>query len=374
MNYILKKDVTASLKAVGNHSKSTPAVIKVGLDVHATLYVAAVQEDHATPKPPTRHSPDGFLLWVGKQLMAGHSVHVVYESGCFGFGLFRELEKMGARCYVITPLDLDERRTRVKTNETDAMALCLRLGRYLDGNKKELAVIRVPSEKEEQARHEHRIRQQLVRERKRLQAEGRSLLMLHRQPDIANWWRKSGWSTLGRLLPAWLLEALECFRKLLTLLDEQIAALSEKIEVAAPQTLPLGLGKMTAVILNREVCDWARFKNRRQPGNYAGLCPSEDSTGTKRTQGSITRVGNPRIRAALVEAAWRLVRYQSAYPPIEKRSKILARGAKATSGERKKAVVAVARQLMVDLWKWNTGRATLEQLGLKAAPAPKAAA
>jgi len=144
--HIAKSDGTASLKAVGNNSKTTPCTIKIGLDVHASLYVLTVQDDHATPKPPARHSPASFLSWVEKKLKAGHSVYVVYECGCFGFNPQRNLERMGAHCYVITPLNLDERGTRVKTNGRDATALCLRLGRYLDGNLKELAVVRVPIE------------------------------------------------------------------------------------------------------------------------------------------------------------------------------------------------------------------------------------
>jgi len=125
--HIAKSDGTASLKAVGNNSKTTSCTIKIGLDVHASPYVLTVQDNHATPKPPARHSPASFLSWVEKKLKAGHSVYVVYECGCFGFNLQRNLERMGAHCYVITPLNLDERGTRVKTNGRDATALCLRL-------------------------------------------------------------------------------------------------------------------------------------------------------------------------------------------------------------------------------------------------------
>jgi transposase len=80
--------------------------------------------------------------------------------------------------------------------------------------------------------------------------------------------------------------------------------------------------------------------------------------------GSVTKHGNPRLRAALVELAWRLVRFQPAYPPIRKRLPILTKGARATGAQRKKAIVAVARQLAVDLWRLFTGRCSAEQLGL----------
>ena len=65
----------------------------------------------------------------------GFEVHVVYESCGFGFGLYRALLQAGAHCYVIAPQKLDERNTRVKTDGRDSRALCLRLDRYLAGDK-----------------------------------------------------------------------------------------------------------------------------------------------------------------------------------------------------------------------------------------------
>ena len=98
---------------------------------------------------------------------------------------------------------------------------------------------------------------------------------------------------------------------------------------------------------------------------FTGLCPGEYSSGGKRVQGHVTKHGNPRLRAALVELAWRLVRFQPQYPPVAKRYVILGKGARATGGARKKAIVAVARQLAVDLWRLHTGRCTATQLGLR---------
>ena len=81
--------------------------------------------------------------------------------------------------------------------------------------------------------------------------------------------------------------------------------------------------------------------------------------------GSVTKHGNPRLRAALVVLAWRLVRFQPGYPPIRQRFLILGPGAKAASSARKKAIVAVARQLAVDLWRFHTGQCTAEKLGFQ---------
>ena len=124
------------------------------------------------------------------------------------------------------------------------------------------------------------------------------------------------------------------------------------------------MGAMSSVVISREICDWQRFKNRRQVSSYTGLCPGEYSSGTKRVMGAVTKHGNGRLRAPLVELAWRMVRFQPRYHPVQKRLAVLARGAKATGAQRKKAIVAVARQLAVDLWRLHTGRCTATILGL----------
>jgi len=288
---------------------------------------------------------------------------VVYEACGFGFGLCRALQKAGAHCLVIAPRKLDEQRTGVKTDARDAATLCQRLSRYVDGNTRELAVIRVPSEEEEQVRHIHRQREALVRQRTRLQAQGRGLLVSHSQAAPPHWWRTQTWNRLSKVLPAWLSARLEVLRPILALLDTQIAALSLELEAAAPKDLPRGLGKLTSVALSREVCDWRRFQNRRQVASYTGLCPGEHSSGNKRVLGSVTKHGNPRLRALLVELAWRLVRFQPTYPPVQTRLGLLAKGARATGPQRKKAIVAVARHLAVDLWRLHTGQCSAQQLG-----------
>jgi len=116
--------------------------------------------------------------------------------------------------------------------------------------------------------------------------------------------------------------------------------------------------------MTREICSWGRFANRRAISSYTGLCPGEHSSGSKRVPGSVTKHGNPRLRAALVECAWRMVRFQPNYPPVKKRLGVLAKGARATGAQRKKVIVAVARHLAVDLWRIHTGRCNTQQLGL----------
>jgi transposase len=82
---------------------------------------------------------------------------------------------------------------------------------------------------------------------------------------------------------------------------------------------------MTSVIIDREIGDWRRFNNRRQIASYTGLCPGEYSSGNTRLQSCVTKHGNPRLRAALVELAWRLVRFQPNYKPVLKWRQILAK-------------------------------------------------
>jgi len=137
------------------------------------------------------------------------------------------------------------------------------------------------------------------------------------------------------------------------------------LQNAATEEPPRGLGKMTSVIIDREIGNWHRFNNRRQIASYTGLCPSEYSSGQKRLQSCVTKHGNPRLRAALVELAWRLVRFQPNYRAVRKWKGRLRKGQLTTGAARKKAIVALARQLAVDLWRVRTGRLTPKQLGLE---------
>ena len=307
----------------------------------------------------------GVCAVVKATLERGSHGALVYEACGFGFNLYRELQGAGAHCYVIAPRKLDEQCTGVKTDPRDATALCQRLSRYVEGNTRELAVIRVPTEAEEQARHVSRQREQLVHHRQKLEAQGRSLLINHSLPAPAHWWKNQTWSRLSKLLPAWICLRLEVHRPALLTLEQQISALSAELEAAAPTDVPAGVGKLTTVVMTREICSWERFSNRRAISSYTGLCPGEHSSGSKRVPGSVTKHGNPRLRAALVECAWRMVRFQPNYPPVKKRLSVLAKGARATGAQRKKAIVAVARHLAVDLWRVHTGRCSAQQLALK---------
>jgi transposase len=258
---------------------------------------------------------------------------------------------------------LDERNKRVKTDGLDARALCLRLDRFVQGNRAALALVRVPTEQEEQLRAIHRQREQLVKTRKVLEAQGRSLMVNHGIEPVQRWWKRRAFTQLA--VPHWMKELLQNSQPILLGLEEKIHLLTLKLQEAAVADQPRGLGKMTSVVIDREIGDWNRFNNRRQIASYTGLCPGEYSSGQKRLQSCVTKHGNPRLRAALVELAWRLVRFQPNYRAVGKWKERLQKGALTTGAARKKAIVALARQLAVDLWRIRTGRLSAEALGLE---------
>jgi len=339
------------------------ADIKLGIDVHQDFYVVVMQEGGSNPKPPQRFKKEAFLHWAAKLARSGAQVHAVYEACGFGFGLQRNLTALSIKCYVVCPQKLDERNRRVKTDGLDAKALCLKLDRFVQGNRDAMALVRVPTQQEEQQRAIHRQREQLVKVRKQLEAQGRSLLVNHGLEPVQNWWKPRSFAALPA--PQWMKELLLNSQPILLALQQKIAALTIQLQSAAGPEQPRGLGAMTSVIIDREIGDWKRFNNRRQIASYTGLCPGEYSSGNTRLQSCVTKHGNPRLRAALVELAWRLVRFQPKYKPVVKWRQILAKGALATGAARKKAIVAVARQLAVDLWRVRTGRCKPEVFGLE---------
>src|SRR5881409_1794361 len=338
-------------------------VCGLGIDVHQDFYVVVMQEGGSNPKPPQRFQKAAFLHWAAKLRRGRAEVHAVYEACGFGFSLQRQLSALSIHCYVACPQKLDEHNKRVKTDGLDAKALCLKLDRFVQGNRDALARVRVPTEKEEQLRALHRQREQLVKVRKQLEAQGRSLIVNHGFEPVKSWWKQRTFAALQ--LPAWMKELLLAnTQPLLLALQEKIGALTVQLQSAADPKQPRGLGLMTSVIIDREIGDWNRFNNRRQFASYTGLCPGEYSSGNTRLQSCVTKHGNPRLRAALLELAWPLVRFQPNYKPIVKWRATLAKGALATGAARKKAIVAVARQLAVDLWRIKTGQFRPEELGL----------
>jgi transposase len=343
----------------------TPApgksILKVGLDIDRQRLTATIQWDHLQPKPPRDFKSSADLLaWVKEQTAAGHVVYTVYESCGFGYCLHYDLVAAGAVSLVITPTLLDRARRR-KNDRLDSAQLCLRLSRYVDGHLKELHVIRVPQVEEQQRRETGRQRafwRGLVLQ---LANHGRALRLEHEGQTLpGHWWGPRVWQRLEPELTPFVRGFLEPLREQILAAQEQVDQLTAELEArVAHEKIPKGLGALTLALADAEVCDWFRFADRKAPASYTGCCPSERSTGGVQRTGRIDRHGNAHLRTLLVEAVWRLARWNPTWHAYRKLMSRLSAGGQLP----KRWAVALARQLAVDLWRVRTGRATWAELG-----------
>jgi len=174
-----------------------------------------------------------------------------------------------------------------------------------------------------------------------------------------------GWEALQELCDRRQLEHLARYVPALEALDASEAELARELKAKARQReRTKGMGELTDECLESELVDWERFSNRRQVGSYSGLCPREHSSGRRRRQGGVSKRGNAHVRTLMVEMAWRVKRYQPQYPPVARRAEIFESG---NASQRKKAIVAVARRLLVDIWRVRSGKCRWEDLGLQPA-------
>ena len=331
--------------------------LKLGLDVHLEFSMAVAQKDHASLQSPRKFTRAQLVEAVRQWVAEGCQVFCVQESCGFGFGLHRELVAAGAQSFLITPIALNGKR---KTDKLDARALCLRLSRWLEGNRDELAPIRIPSETEQRRRAGTRRRKFLGRLIRMLANRGHGQVGEYAHVKLpSRWWGARNWPKLAVLDP-WLHGELEKLRQLILELEAQLEELETQLKARVQdQPRPKGLGEITLVTLDGEVCDWGRFNNRKQIGSYTGCCPGEHTSAGKRRVGSIDRMGNGRVRCLLVEAVWRFLKWQPQWHAAQRMKVKLAQG----RAMKKKTVVALARLLAIDLWRWRTGRATLADLG-----------
>jgi len=341
-------------------------VVKLTQDVHAHFYVSCLQEEGQPPKAPRKLEPQAHLQWVAQLVAQSEKVYSCYEAGPTGFALHRQLTALGVENLVIVPSCLDEQGKRVNNDKSDTLQLAGRLDRYVAGNKRIFSVVRIPTVTEEQRRAWPRQRQQLQGQRLSLASQGRSLVLTQGVAIDNLWWQKARWEKHQATLEAWLLAHLEIFRRIILAVDAEIVQIDKKI-LAERQTQarpkPKYAGESSLAIIEAEVCDWSRFGSWRKAGSYCGLTGGVSASGQSHCDLSITKRGNRRLRTALVEMAWRLALHQPDYWLTQKWAHVLSPGAKAHRRSRKKAIVAYARALFVDLWKWKTGRITAERLG-----------
>lgn len=290
-----------------------------------------------------------------------------YEAGRDGFWPSRMVQKHGYECRVMDPASIEvPRRSRHrKTDRLDAKKLLRLLQRAeLWGEQDAFSVVRVPSEEQEAQLRVHRERERLVKERTGHRARIKSLLVLQgidaRNPATVVIERLRDWN--GNRLHPLLQQELSREQQRLVLVEEQLHGLEKRQEqaLAAPDAVGLqkaaklhrlkALGVQSSWLLSHECFAWRSFRNRKQVGSFAGLTGTPfDSGETLREQG-ISKAGSARVRTTMIELAWGWLRWQ----PESALSKWFAEhyvrdGSKRS---RRKGIVALARKLLVALWKY----------------------
>jgi Transposase and inactivated derivatives len=360
--YTLEAALAAGAKELKNQKGAKAKRIVMAADMHLRSYQAARKIDNgAIGAVGNFGSQAELLLYVEKQMSQAEEVVVLYEAGPLGYGLYRALKARGVRCYVCAPDSSEQKRKRRKNNAIDTRTLTSNLFNYLNGNERALQLVRVPTEEQEQARLASRQHDQLVEERKRLGAKGNALLLSQGYGSWKNWWRPKVFSRLSQLVAGWLKEMLQTWIDLLQALDEKIRRAKAALAKRCSGPRPKGAGATSLVQLQSEVLDWGLYPNRRKIGCLAGMVPSEWSTGDTQWRGSITKVGVPTIRRIITEMVWRMILFQPQYKAVQKWQEVLRGTNRAL---KKKAVVAIGRQLMVDLWRLQTGRISAQELNL----------
>jgi transposase len=291
----------------------------------------------------------------------------VYECCGFGYTLHEQLVEAGATSFITTPMRLNLERRR-KNDRMDARELCVRLSRYVDGQWDEIRTIRIPSRAEQQRRELGRQREFWKRQVRRLENHGRALRIEHEHESLeAGWAGPRKWKRIGPQCSEFVRGQLQPVMEQIRAAKANLDRLTREIEeLVKEQRIPVGLGALTVSLIEGEVCDWQRFTKRKAVGSYTGCCPSEHSSSGVQRFGAIDRHGNKHLRVLLVEAVWRLLRWQPQWHARQKYLQKLKHGASL----KKKIAVALARQLAIDLWRWRTCRATAAELGWRVASVP----
>lgn len=293
-----------------------------------------------------------------------------YEAGFDGFWLHRLLVAAGITNYVFDPASIavEQRGRRAKSDGIDGEVLLRTLRAYCRGEPRVVRIVRVPSREQEDVRRDTRERQRLIGEQTAHTNRIKSLLRLvgiePGSPRRSDWFKwlseQRDWN--GQAVPARLVAELKREHARLMLVREQLAALEQPpraelspaaAEMAKRRDALLQLKSLGAAFsgtLTNEAF-YKDFRNGKQVGSYFGLAPSPWKSGrTDREQG-ISKAGNPRARQAAIELAWLWLRHQS-NSALSKW--FLARTLKASKRIKRIAIVAMARKLMVALWRFVT--------------------
>jgi transposase len=307
---------------------------------------------------------------------------VIQEAGLDGFWIHRVLIAEGIESHVVDPASIatSRRRRRAKTDKIDGEALVRALLAYKRGEPRVCAMVRVPTPEEEDRRRLSRERKALTNERVRhvnrikgmlfgQGVSGYEPLRKNRRRQLEE--LRSG---DGRVLPHHLKAQISRELDRLELLLEQIKAvegerdeLLASAQIATPAPAMLlglkGIGAEFATILWSEGL-YRHFDNRRQVAAYAGLAPTPWQSGSIDHEQGVSKAGNPRLRATLIQLAWLWLRHQ----PGSSLTHWFLERVKANGGRLKKTmIVALARKLFVALWKYVTAGVVIEGAVIKTA-------
>jgi transposase len=282
--------------------------VAVGLDVHArSIRLAAVCADELLEERTLPYDEEQ----VARLLRRWPGVRCCYEAGPTGFGLYRHLVEGGIDCSVVAPGLVPQRPgERVKTDPRDAR----KLARLLAGGL--LEPIFVPSAEFEAARDLVRAREDARLDRTRDRQRLSKFCLRHGRLLPTSAWTVTRRKWLGEQRFEHACEQLtfDTYLHAVDLVDARIEALERAIRETAARgpwqelvgrlRCLRGIDTHTALALAVEIGDFGRFRTAEQFMAFVGLVPSEHSSGEKRRQGSITKVGNSHVRRLLVESAW----------------------------------------------------------------------
>jgi transposase len=323
---------------------------------------------------------------VARALGSVPTVVSCYEAGYDGFWLHRLLLAAGITNHVFDPssIAVDQRARRVKTDRIDGEKILRTLMAYLRGEPRVVRIVRAPTPDQEDARRDSRERHRLTKEQtahtNRIKALLRLLGMAVGNPRRRNWlsWLAAQRDWQGQAVPPRVLTEIENEHARLMLVHKQLEALTQTPTTAdlAPAVAEMvrrgellqrlkSLGPAFATTLTQEVF-YKDFHNRREVASYFGLTPSPwQSGGTDRDQG-ISKAGNPRARCAAVELSWLWLRHQ---PDSALSQWFRQRTLNASKRTKRIAIVALARKLIVALWRYLTTGLVPAGAALKAATA-----
>ena len=308
----------------------------------------------------------------------------IQEAGLDGFWLHRVLQQQGVESHVVDPASIavPRRRRRAKTDKIDGETLLRTLLAYKRGEPRVCAMVVAPSPEEEDRRRLCRERRTLIEERVRHGNRIKGLLFAQGVCDYAPLRRdrRTRLEALrtgdGRKLPSHLKAQISRELDRIELLLEQIksveaaqktllaAARKPASEKAAPDPVTMllalkGMGANFAAVLWSEAF-YRQFANRRQVAAYAGLAATPWQSGGIRHEQGVSKAGNSRLRTTMIQIAWLWIRHQP-------RSALTHWFKERSQQGRKRAIVALARKLLVALWKYVTQGVLIEGAVMKPA-------